>query len=78
MMFEKESGDIDKNVFGSVWKAINSHGNIKYDLFLPPEQSPSSKMTEIKVFLSSDTRILSLDQCRPTFQNSVTVVFLPM
>lgn len=36
MMVEKESGDISKNVFGSVWKAINSHGSIKYELFLLP------------------------------------------
>lgn len=36
MMVEKESGDINKNVFGSVWKAIDSYGSKKYELLLPP------------------------------------------
>lgn len=78
MMVEKESGDINKNVFGSVWKAINSRGNIKYELFLPPKQGSSSTKAELKVFLSLGTKTLSLDQCRPTFQNSVMAGFLPM
>lgn len=73
MMVEKESGDIENNVFGSVWKAIDSHASIKYELFLPP-----STNAELNVSLSSDTRTLSPDQCRRTFQNSVTAVFLPM
>lgn len=73
MMVEKESGDVENNVFGSVWKAIDSHGSIKYELFLPPMTK-----AELNVSLSSDTRILSLDQCRPIFQNSVTAVFLLM
>lgn len=36
MMVEKENGNIDKNVFGSVWKAIDSYGSTKYELLLPP------------------------------------------
>lgn len=78
MMVEKESGDLDKNVFGSVWKAINSHGSIKYELFLPPTQFSTSSNIDLIVFLSPGTRTLLLDLCRPTFQDSVTVVFLPM
>lgn len=35
MMTEKESGDINKNAFGSVWKVINPYGSIKYRNFLP-------------------------------------------
>lgn len=78
MMVEKESGDINSNVFGSVWKAVDSHSNIKYELFLPPRWGSSSTKADINVSLSSGTRTQSLDQCRPTFQNSVTAVFLPM
>lgn len=78
MMVEKENGDIYENVFGSVWKSINSNGNIKYELFLPPTHHSSSPSTDPIVFPSPDTRTLSLDLCRPNFQDFVTVVFLPM
>lgn len=78
MMVEKESGDIDKNVFGSVWKCINSNGSMKYEFFLPPTQHPSSTNIDLVVLPSSDTRTLSPDLCRLTFQDCVTVAFLPM
>lgn len=78
MMVEKESGDIKNNVFGSVWKAIDSHGSFKYGLFLPPKWDPDSTKADVNVSLPSGTRTLSLDQCRPTCQTSATAVFLPM
>lgn len=78
MMVEKESGDISKNVFGSVWKAINSHGSIKLSLSLPTTQDYASSITCLIASLSADTKTLSLDLCRPTFQGFVTVVSLLM
>lgn len=78
MMVEKESGNINKNLFGSVWKVIDSCGSTKYELLLPPTQYFSFSATVLNDFLSPDTKTLSLDLRRPTFQNSVTVVFLLM
>lgn len=44
MMVEKENRDIDKNVFGSVWKVIKPYGTIKYeDLFSKYEMSRLTK-----------------------------------
>lgn len=56
MMVEKESGELDKNVFGSVWKVIRPYDSIKHVHLFPTDNTGNFGLTRYKANSVSNIR----------------------